>query len=406
MTRLTASRFISLATLFGTALLLARCGGSSGTPPNTIATSGSNVQPITVGDGPAGNYANGIFTSITVCVPSTSNCQTISNVLVDTGSYGLRLLSSSGGGALTLSLPQQSDSSGNPIGECGEFVDGFTWGPVVTADVEISGEKASSLPVEIIDPAFASVPTACQQTGLTNRDTLQALGTNGILGVGPFMQDCGGACALPNNSSQNPGLYFSCVSNSCQVVSEAVAQQVANPVGSFATDNNGVIVELPAVSAPTASISGSLVFGIGTESNNGLSGAQVFPLNSNAEFTTTFGGQSYPGFIDSGSNGLYFLDSDTTSLPVCSDDSSFYCPSSTASLSATTASGGVTADVNFTVENADALFSNPTAFVLPGLAGPNPGIFDWGLPFFFGRNVFTAIESRSTPAGAGPYWAF
>jgi hypothetical protein len=40
------------------------------------------------------------------------------------------------------------------------------------------------------------------------------------------------------------------------------------------------------------------------------------------------------------------------------------------------------------------------------LAGPNSGTFDWGLPFFFGRNVFTAIESQNTPGGVGPYWAY
>jgi hypothetical protein len=34
-----------------------------------------------------------------------------------------------------------------------------------------------------------------------------------------------------------------------------------------------------------------------------------------------------------------------------------------------------------------------------------PG-FDWGLPFFFGRTIYTAIENQSTPAGAGPYVAF
>jgi hypothetical protein len=33
-------------------------------------------------------------------------------------------------------------------------------------------------------------------------------------------------------------------------------------------------------------------------------------------------------------------------------------------------------------------------------------VFDWGLPFFFGRKVFTAIDSRATPAGIGPYYAF
>jgi hypothetical protein len=33
-------------------------------------------------------------------------------------------------------------------------------------------------------------------------------------------------------------------------------------------------------------------------------------------------------------------------------------------------------------------------------------MFGWGLPFFFGRTVFLAIEGQPTPAGAGPYYAF
>jgi len=44
--------------------------------------------------------------------------------------------------------------------------------------------------------------------------------------------------------------------------------------------------------------------------------------------------------------------------------------------------------------------------VFPNLGGPSAGNFDWGLPFFFGRNVFTAIETRNTPAGTGPFWAY
>ena len=404
MTRAASSRLVSLAGLLATALVLAHCGGSS--HHNSIATSGSNVQPIVVNAGPAGNYANGLFVTITVCVPSTSNCQAIDGVLVDTGSYGLRILSSNGGGELTLPLPPQTDSNGNPIGECGEFVSSLTWGRVATADVQISGESASAVPLQIIDPSFAAVPSKCQNIGVPEQDTLQALGANAILGIGPFVRDCGDACALPSNDSGNPGLYYSCVSTSCQITSEPVAQQIANPVALFAKDNNGVIVELPAVSAAAASVSGSLVFGIGTQSNNGINAKDVFPLNSNAEFSTTFHGQSYPGFIDSGSNGLFFLNSSTSSLPVCPDTSSFYCPTSPANLSATTTSNGVSASVNFMVQNADSLFSNTSASVFPGLAGPNAGTFDWGLPFFFGRSVFTAIESRSTPAGTGPYWAF
>jgi len=401
-----SSRLVALAALAATAFLLTSCGGSSSSSPkNTIVTSGSNVQSIAVNAGPGGNYANGVFTTVTVCLPSSSTCQTIDGILVDTGSYGLRLLSSSGGGALTLSLPQQSNASGNPIGECAPFVDSVTWGPVVTADIQISGEQASSVPTQVIDPTFAALPADCQNFGVPEQDTLQTLGANGILGIGPFLQDCGGACA--GTGPNNPGLYYSCVTTTCQITPEAIAQQVANPVGSFTTDNNGVIVELPAVTAPQVSIAGSLVFGIGTQSNNTVGSVSMFPINANAEFTTTYGGQAYAGFIDSGSNGLFFLDSATTSLPVCGDETDFYCPASTTNLSATdSSSGGASETVNFTVDNADALFSDQAAFVFPSLAGPNPGTFDWGLPFFFGRNVFTAINGRSTPAGAGPYWAF
>ncbi len=75
---------------------LAGCGGgsskssNSGSPPNTIASSGGNVAPIAVNGGPVGNYVDGAFASVTLCVPGTSSCQTIGGVLVDTGSSGLR----------------------------------------------------------------------------------------------------------------------------------------------------------------------------------------------------------------------------------------------------------------------------------------------------------------------------
>jgi hypothetical protein len=35
-----------------------------------------------------------------------------------------------------------------------------------------------------------------------------------------------------------------------------------------------------------------------------------------------------------------------------------------------------------------------------------PDAFDFGVPFFFGRSVYTAFEQRSTSSGAGPYVAF
>jgi len=397
---------LSRAVLLMLCAVVVSCGGGSSHNNSSKGDSGSgsNVQSIVVNSGPANNYANGVFTSVTVCVPGSSNCQTISGVLVDTGSYGLRLLSSAGGGALTLPLPTQSASNGNTVGECAPFVSGFTWGPVKSVDLTISGENASNVPVQVIDPTFSSVPSSCANSGVPADDTLQTLGANGILGVGPYAQDCGPACA--QTGSGNPGLYYGCGSGSCQVIAEPLTQQVQNPVALFATDNNGVIIELPALSGSAASLTGSMVFGIGTQSNNALGSAAIFPLNSTGEFSTTFKGKTYPAFVDSGSNALFFLDSATTGLTQCGDNSGFYCPGSTANLSATTSASSTDTSINFTVANADTLFSQRGVFVFSTLGGPNAGTFDWGLPFFFGRNVFTAIESRNTPAGSGPFWAY
>lgn len=394
-----------LAALTLLAMAANNCG-SSGTHNNSVPSNptGNNVQAIVVNSGPANNYANGAFTSVTVCIPSTSSCQTISGVLVDTGSYGLRLLSSSGGGALTLSLPAQNGSSGNPIAECAPFVSGFTWGPVKTANISISGEQASNVPVQVIDPSFLVVPDDCKNTGVPADDTLQTLGANGILGVGPFAQDCGSPCA--QSGMGNPGLYYECAGSSCQVVALAVNQQVQNPVFLFASDNNGVILQLPAVTSPQTSVNGVMIFGIGTQSNNNLGNAKVFAINASGEFSTSYKGQTYPAFIDSGSNAYFFLDTATTGLPECGDSSGFYCPTSPGDFSATATSGSTTDTVSFTISNANTLFSNSSASVFNNLGGPNTGMFDWGLPFFFGRTVFTAIDARSTPAGTGPFWAF
>jgi hypothetical protein len=52
--------------------------------------------------------------------------------------------------------------------------------------------------------------------------------------------------------------------------------------------------------------------------------------------------------------------------------------------------------------------SNVTYEAFSNLGGPSPvsNSFDWGLPFFYGRNVFVAIEGQTTSAGMGPFVAF
>jgi len=188
----------------------------------------------------------------------------------------------------------------------------------------------------------------------------------------------------------------------------------------FASDNNGVLIQLPAIASDSgqATAAGTMFFGIGTQSNNALGSATIFQVDQFGDFTTVYNGHSYPGsFLDSGSNGIFFLTTALTGMPDCGDgDTGFYCPAATTSFTTTTqGTTGTSEPVAFKAANVNLLFSgNNTAF--NDLTGNNPSCFvnttttapcfDWGLPFFFGRNVFTAIEGRSTPAGTGPYWAF
>jgi hypothetical protein len=383
------------------ALSLSACGGGS----NNTAFSAANVQGVTVGPGPANNV-NLLFTTVTICTPgSASSCQSVDHVLVDTGSTGLRLLSSLF--PASLFLRQQTDSAGNPLVECGQFASGYTWGPVKLADVRIAQELARSTPIQLInDPVFPAVPSSCSSIGPA-LDTAAALGANGVLGVGVFEQDCGALCA------QNivAGTYYVCPSSGCRSTQASAALQLQNPVRLFASaNNNGVIIDLPAVPDMGAgSVDGSLIFGIGTRANNGAVNVHVTALELNTgTFTTVLNNRTYTdSVIDSGSNALYFA---SNSFPACSSNPDFACPSSTLNLSAALQGRSGTASiVNFRVANAQVLFSaNPTFFAFGNLAGTNanPNRFDWGLPLFFGRRIFIAIEGQDTPAGVGPYVAF
>jgi hypothetical protein len=227
----------------------------------------------------------------------------------------------------------------------------------------------------------------------------------------------------------------------------ALSQQVRNPVSAFPVDNNGTIMQLPSVpnggvSSISSTQGGALVFGIGTALNNAVEGTQLAldpnpgtvnnPNPDYAGFMTQYGSTLYYGsFIDSGSNAIYYLDQPTTHILDCSSSSgldSWYCPnngtgqfgslSQTATNESTYGEEG-TYPASFNVSSASLLFSsnndngNNTAF--SDLAGPNtPGsslnsnvqaadaFFDWGLSFFYGKNIYTAINGVS---GQSAYWS-
>lgn len=400
-------RVAAVAALCATAL---SCGGSpSGgvAPPPPPPPATANVATAVVDAGPEGNSSNTLFTSVTVCIPgSTTNCQTIDHIQVDTASFGLRILAP----ALTVSLPLQTATNGGTLAECTVFADGYSWGPIAQADLQISGESAASLPIQIIgDSRFPNVPADCSASGPTEEDTVADFGANGILGIGVFAQDCGPMCA----SQAVPAFYYACSNaTACQVTLVPLADQVPNPLTFFATDNNGTIIDLPTVAAQGAlTVTGSLIFGIDTQSNNQSGSETVLTVDPNYGYLTAqFNGQTFSQtFIDSGSNGNYFADSN---LLKCSAAglTNLYCPASIQNLMTTLMGvNGVSISVDFSVGNAQVMLgNNPTFAAFPQLAGTNPipDSFDFGLAFFYGRRVATALESQTTSAGTGPYIAF
>lgn len=395
------------AHLFLLVVLISGCGGGGG----GSSTPEPNVMSVIVDDGPtASGNVNQPFVSVTICAPgSTTNCQTIDHVLVDTGSTGLRLVAEALNSGVLAGLPSRETGSGDDLLECQAFVSGYTWGSVKLADVKLGGLTAGNLAVQVIgDPGAGSAPSDCSSRGSDNpMNTIEDLGAKGVLGIDASLADCPG-CA----TQATLPAYYTCPAGTCGTVQVALADQVRNPVADLPTDNNGILLSMPAVSATGASnVKGSLILGVGTRSNNALGSAVVFDLDEYGEMATWYKGAGYWSFLDSGSNGIYFPDA---SIFQCSGSlPGFYCPSSTLSLQAEIAGAEpATRDwtvYSFEVANALTLLSSHPNTAYRNLAGDWPDTdlrFDWGMPFFYGRRVFFAIEGRSTPGGTGPYVAF
>jgi hypothetical protein len=406
--RLPAFR-VSLSVVLSLAVI--SCGGGSHglSSSGTTTPTGANVVSVIVDSGPSPTVQpsiNTLFTTVTICVPgSTTQCTTIDHVQVDTASFGFRVLAS----ALPsgFNLPVTMLDSSHSLVECTVFGDGYSWGPVVTADFTIGGESVSAMPLQLIgDSNFLPASTDCSsQTTGGEEDTVLQFGANGIIGIGVEPSDCP-ACT----QETGPQVYYSCTSaTACTETIVSATNVVPNPISRFPVDNNGSIVILPSVpDSGGTNIAGQLVFGVDTQSNN-QSGTQtvVFIDPSDAQVTMVYKGSTLANsYIDSGTNGIYFSDS---SLPACAGNAStFYCPTAT-----TTEALGIdlrnnsTFNTTFDVVNANIPANGITAF--PGLAGTLPASlsgFDYGLAFFYGRRVANVIAGSTTSVGSGPYIAF
>jgi len=434
-------------------LILSACGGGGGggsssttaataaattTTPVSTPPALTNFAAITVDTGPpalnagANGYLadNAPYVSVTLCAPGTSNCQTIDHVLLDTGSVGLRIAQGVLNASLLSAMPAETDPGSNPVGECYGYVDGYVFGSVRLADFQIGGETVSGMPVNVLGDSgvFATVPSSCSSGGGSNLNTVQGLGGNGILGIGLTATDCGSSCTRAGGNAA--AAYYDCPSTGCSTIiaraasTSAPFQQLPNPVAAMSADNNGTIVSLAAApAAGAASMTGTVYFGIGTQTNNGLGSATIFTTTTSSSangvgfLTIVYGGKSLiDSDLDSGSNAYFFVDK---SIAACNSTglTGFYCPASPINLNITIQGlNGASVAETLVLNNAQTIFANNNGnnAVVPGVgANPNQNnfnapsnSFDLGLPFFYGRNIYTAIEGRSAGGATGPYFAF
>jgi hypothetical protein len=343
-------------------------------------------------------------------VQGSNQCATVDHMLLDTGSAGVRVLGSALGSALADQLPAQSGASNDPTGnaplaECTMFGSGFTWGPVKRADVTIGSKTAGNLPVQVISSSNYAVPSDCLSRNASNLGTTSMLGANGVVGISSALRDWPAAA-----QSVLPATYYYCKSaTSCTNAQVPLDTQVMNPVANFTSDNNGTIIRLPALPADgQATATGELLFGVGTQANNTLpSTANIVTLDQNGYFTTTYKGSSYSSAIDSGSNMNLLWD---TTTPYSGNDyvGYLYAPTTTLSLSAIlkgVVSGATPVTVPFSIANGWSLMANQNA-AYDSLAAPFSGQFIWGLPFFFGRSIYTVLNGAKIGSQTGPFVAF
>jgi hypothetical protein len=398
------------------AALLSACFGGNGTstavppPPPT-----ANVMTISVDGGPAAaaGQINHPYVTVQVCATgSQSSCATIDHVLLDTGSTGLRLVGSVLA-AQSLTLAASSDAQGQTIEECVAFSGGQTWGPVALADVTLAGERALKVPVQIMDDTGSSAPppATCGENGsLIN--SVSAFGANGVLGLGVLIHDCGQSCVAPAAPLE---FYYGCTSAGvCTAENMALVDQVANAAAMFASDNNGIVINLPNLvnANGDAVVQGELIFGLSTQADNTLpaTGLTVLGADSAGHFTATYNGSgaALPALIDSGTDAYSF---DDPSIPACASGAfvGYYCPA-VAPQAAFAINTGIginnsSSTVNFAIADPNSFAAGAAAFIQLG-GGGGSARFTWGMPFFYGRKVYFGFDQRTATTYTGPFYAY
>lgn len=390
-----SSLLVSLA-----ALCLSACNGgsSSSSSNNTLAY---NQTPIIVDAGVNGAASvNRPFVTVTLCVPGTDTCQTIDHVLLDSGSDGLRVPASV---LKNAAMYPQLTFDNQPLYTCANYAAGYDFGSMNLTDVVWGGETAKSVPFQIIDDSQPQVgiPASCDATG--NYFDFVAAGQNAIIGV--------------RNSVFDADINYTCNNGICTHVSNLPESMlIASPVIHMPVDNNGVLLQFPTVPATGASsFTGTLTFGINTQPNNSVGSSVNLLYTKDSLFNTNYNNTNYQATFDSGTPLIIFSDN---SLPLCAGEfAGLYCPASPMQINAVFSNynGGNQINSSYPLANPAIYLGNAIAgnTLLPYAGAPCSGcesfadsIFLWGLPYFYGKTIYSIFPGAMVNGESAPALGF
>ena len=359
--------------------LISGCGGGSssspsapeavctgGSPPG-LASGTSTTQPVY--ESTCAGTVNTPVVTLTICVPHTTPCKDVPNILLDYGSTGLRLSHTL---SIAAELPQEKTTKGR-LYECYSFESGYNYGPVVTATVTL-GTNPVTVPVQISN---SSLSAPCGGTSSPFEPYY-----NGILGV-----------LFPQyDTTDSSAAYYA----GGQHTTPPQAEIVRNPVYRLpsSSNKNGVRLSISTVVYESSGASGFT----GTLSFGALSGATFLQTDTVGEITATYGGASYPAFFDTGSNGFFF---DTPSITQCTGNfAGFFCqnaPHQSARMTPGTGTGTGQYTLKFSIDDAQSLLSTGNT-VFSTLGGFQAGLFDAGFPaFLYGQAIGLSWNSNCAP---------
>jgi hypothetical protein len=379
---------------------LAATLGAAGAHAAAAPQLADNIVPIEVRQVTPTQY-NKLFVDVTVC-NAARQCRTVPDVLVDTGSTGLRLLR----GALDgLDLAPVKDPRGRALSNWSSFGSGDLWGTMHFAQVRVGAIATTrAIPVEVYDLPGRRDKLPDGYANVDARREIARMG-NGILGISPHRHHARGYY-VKGDKAGAPG-----ASRWVEVRVDA-ARQLTNPIAYFpAPYDNGSVISLPEVDWTSGAnrVQGWLGLGIGAATEALFPhGARVVShdLDDDGLFPAAIGTRRFDVLVDSGTNALS-LDLSHLGVSRHARYASYYDAPAPVPIELAVRSG------DDYVRLARPLYVGPTVKYLKERSthAALPMVVGWdeaprslsvlGLPFFYGRTVATGLRGTVNPFPQG-----